>query len=418
MTRFYDEKEQWPPATRRDHTEKRIQDMLNLAYQKSSRIKQTLDELHVHPAEIRTLDDFEKLPVITRAELIELEMHEPPYAGLDNPDIQIGRIFTSPGPVYEPHLSDDDPLWARAYVAAGIQRGDVVLNAFSYHMVAAGLTFHGGINRAGATVVPSGTSSSQVQVQLIKDLNVTAFTGTPSFFLSIIRKAEELGYNFKRDFRVKRACFAAEPLEPSLRRIFENEYDIDTYQMYGATEVGDIAFECNQKHGWHICDEVYVEILDPLTRAKVPPGTYGEVVATRYNDTFFLFRFATGDLSRIIEAPCACGRTSYRMDGIVGRVGDAVKVRGLFITPNQVKKVLDAFKDIKIQAVISRRDHEDRLTLNVESKELLSDSSRLETKIKEYFKEVCTVKVDGITFLQSGTLPEDANLIVDQREWK
>ncbi|MCK7469646.1 MAG: hypothetical protein MZU95_01690 [Desulfomicrobium escambiense] len=112
----------------------------------------------------------------------------PPYAGLENPAIAIDRIFTSPGPVYEPHLSETDYLWARAFFAAGIGPKDVALNAFSYHLVAAGLTFHNGLRKVGATVVPSGTSSSQIQVQLIKDLKVTAYVGTPSFLMSIIDK--------------------------------------------------------------------------------------------------------------------------------------------------------------------------------------------------------------------------------------
>ncbi|MCK7477665.1 MAG: AMP-binding protein [Candidatus Moduliflexus flocculans] len=109
------------------------------------------------------------------------------------------------------------------------------------------MTFHNGLRKVGATVVPSGTSSSQIQVQLIKDLKVTAYVGTPSFLMSIIDKSKELGYNFKKDFRVKKACFAAEPLLPWLRQTFEKEHGIDTYQMYGATEVGDVAYECSQE---------------------------------------------------------------------------------------------------------------------------------------------------------------------------
>jgi len=416
--KFYDDKELWTTDLLKERAEKQILEMLKQAYSKSNRIKKICDESDIVFSRINTLNDFERLPVITRANLIELEALEPPFGGFENRDEHFDRIFTSPGPVYEPHLSEDDPLWARAYFAAGIRKGDVVLNAFSYHMVAAGLTFHGGLKRVGATVIPSGTSSSQVQVQLIKDLGVTAYTGTPSFLLSIIKKAEETGHNFKKDFKLKRACFAAEPLEASLRKLFEMEYDIDTYQMYGATEVGDIAYECHEKKGWHICNEVFVEILDPTTRKRVAPGTYGEVVVTRFNNKFFLFRFATGDLSRIMNDPCPCGRTSYRLDGIAGRVGDAVKVRGLFITPNQIKKVQDSFQEVKLQAIISRISHEDFLTLNVEPKQFLNESSSLKEKIENYFKDVCTVKIDKLLFIKPGTIKKDEDLIIDQRKWQ
>lgn len=417
MFQFYDSQESLSPEERNQRINRHISEMVSHAYQKSSRFKKICDELHLDYDAIKTIDDFEKLPVISRARLIELESLEPPYGGFQNNDAEIDRIFISPGPVYEPHLSENDPLWARAYYAAGIRKGDVVLNAFSYHMVAAGLTFHEGLRKVGATVVPSGTSSSQIQVQLIRDLGVTAYTGTPSFLMSIIKKAEEMGYDFKKDFQLKNACFAAEPLEPSLRQVFEQTYAIDTYQMYGATEVGDVAFECPEKKGWHICEEVFVEIVDPATGKRAPAGTYGEVVVTRFNDIFFLLRFGTGDLSRIIETPCSCGRTSYRIDGLVGRVGDAVKVRGLFITPNQLKKVGQKFLGVRIQAVVNRSGHEDILTLRVESVERDIGFSLMEAEFKQYFKEICTVGIDKLVFLEVGELKEGEPLLVDQRVW-
>jgi phenylacetate-CoA ligase len=417
MMHYFDDKEHLSVEERQHRINLHLSEMVALGYQKSTRINKTCNELKLDPSAIRTISDFEKLPVISRANLIERELLEPPFGGFQNPDADVDRIFISPGPVYEPHLSDDDPLWARAYFAAGIGRGDVVLNAFSYHMVAAGLTFHSGLRKVGATVIPSGTSSSQIQVQLIRDLGVTAYTGTPSFLLSIIKKAEEMGYDFKKDFRLRRACLAAEPLEPTLRETFERKYAIDTYQMYGATVVGDVAFECHEKNGWHICEEVFVEIIDPATGKRVPPGMYGEVVVTRFNNVFFLFRFGTGDISRLIETPCPCGRTSYRLDGLSGRVGDAVKVRGLFITPNQLRKLEEKFHDVKLQAIIRRSAHEDILTLRVELTQAPINPYTLEQEIRHYFSVVCTVKIDHLMFLEPGTLKKGEQLIVDERKW-
>ena len=236
-----------------------------------------------------------------------MEQADPPFAGLTGENLKTDRIFTSPGPVYEPHLTEADPIWARGYHAAGFGQTDIVLNAFSYHMVAAGLTFHGGLRRLGATIVPSGTSSTENQVQLIRDLGVTGYTGTPSFLMAIISKAEEMGYRFRDDFKVRRASFVAEPLQPTLRQRFENEYGIDTYQMYGATEVGDIAYECREKGNWHICEEVIVEIVDPATGEQLPSGTLGEVAVTRLNTMFFLFRFGTGDLRAMLRSRAPAG---------------------------------------------------------------------------------------------------------------
>jgi len=291
-----------------------------------------------------------------------------------------------------------------------------VLNAFSYHMVAAGLTFHSGLRRVGVTVVPSGASSTENQVQLIRDLGVTGFTGTPSFLMAIIKKAEEMGYNFKNDFKVRRASFVAEPLQPSLRERFEKEYGIDTFQMYGATEVGDIAYECREKKHWHICEEVIVEIVDPATGKQLGPGELGGVVVTRLNNLFFLFRFGTGDLSSYIKERCPCGRTSFRITGVAGRVGEATKVRGMFVAPSQLKLVSSRFGDLRLQAIVDRIDFKDHLTVRVEAGS--EDQAKLEGEFENVFKEICTVKIDKLEFIEKGTLSEKDSLIVDRRIWK
>jgi phenylacetate-coenzyme A ligase PaaK-like adenylate-forming protein len=418
VSEYFDEKETMSRTKREAYQNKRVAEMVRAGFERSKRIRSIFQERGMKPADIRTVRDLVKLPIISREQIVEIEAEDPPFGGLCDSVAQIERIFTSPGPVYEPHLGSEDPLWARAYKAAGFRDGDVVLNAFSYHMVAAGLTFHGGLNRVGATVVPSGTSGTQQQIQLIKDLRVTGYTGTPSFLKSIIDKSREMGFDFARDFNLKRASFAAEPLQPSLRQLFESEYDIDTYQMYGATEVGDVAYECTEKRGWHICEEVIVEIVDPATGAPMEPGNLGEVVVTRLNSIFFLFRFGTGDLSSIIEEPCPCGRTSFRLNGIAGRVGDAVKVRGMFIAPSQLKKVTEHFPEIAIQIVVKRTGHKDILTVKIDVKRTGFDRLALQAQLEKIFQEICTVKLDVVEFLEPGALKDDAKVIIDERVWQ
>jgi len=415
-SRYFDAKENMGLTKKQGYYNQSLAKMVRLGYQKSSRVKKIFDERNVKPTEIKFLKDLEKLPVISREELVKLEKEEYPFGGFCAKDMKTDRIFTSPGPVYEPHLTEKDPIWGRGYYAAGFRKEDVVLNAFSYHMVAAGLTFHSGLRRVGATVIPSGASSTENQVQLIRDLGATAYTGTPSFLMAIIKKAEEMGYDFKNNFKIRRASFVAEPLQPSLREKFEKEYGIDTYQMYGATEVGDIAYECSQKNGWHICEEVIAEIVDPTTGKQVGPGELGEVVVTRLNHIFFLFRFGTGDLSRYIKERCPCGRTSYRLAGISGRVGEATKVRGMFIAPSQLKLVSSRFGELKLQVLVDRVDFKDYLTIRIEAG--VEDQARLEREFENVFKEICTVKMDKLEFIQKGTLSDKDSLIVDRRTWK
>jgi len=418
MNHLFDKKESWGRRKRKNQQDKALAEMVKLGYAQSARVRKMLDDAGIHPADIKSREDLQRLPVTSREKLVEMELLQPPYAGLENPDIPIDRIFTSPGPVYEPHLSETDFLWARAFFAAGIGPGDVAINAFSYHLVAAGLTFHNGLRRVGATVVPSGTSSSQIQVQLIKDLKVTAYVGTPSFLKAIIDKSREMGFDFKKDFRVKKACFAAEPLLPDLRRSFEDDYGIDTYQMYGATEVGDVAYECAEKKGWHICEETIVEIVDPATGKNVPEGELGEVVVTRLNKIFFLLRFGTGDLSRLMTDICPCGRTSYRLAGIAGRVGEAVKVRGLFIAPSQLKMLQSKFNNLPLQAVVSRIGHEDILKIKVEKISPEIGTASWEEHFRKVFRDLCTVRLDDIDYVNPEFLRQEEKLIVDQRSWQ
>jgi phenylacetate-CoA ligase len=417
-SRFFDWKETASVPDRRRLYHDGLARMVGLGYRKSKRVKAILDERKIAPSDIQSIGDLERLPVISREELVKMQAENPPFGGFSAKNVKTDRIFTSPGPVYEPHLTEKDPIWARGYYAAGFRRGDVVLNAFSYHMVAAGLTFHSGLRRLGATVVPSGASSTENQVQLIRDLHVTAYTGTPSFLMAIIKKAEELGHSFRDDFEVRRASFVAEPLQPSLRERFEKEYAIDTYQMYGATEVGDIAYECKEKSHWHICEEVIVEIVDPATGKQVGPGILGEVVVTRLNGMFFLFRFGTGDLSSFVEEACACGRTSYRLTGISGRVGEATKVRGMFITPSQLRQVASRFGNVKLQAVVDRSGFKDQLTIRVEVGGGESDRTMFQRAFENTVKEICTVKTDKLEMVNVGTISDSESLIVDKRQWK
>ena len=415
MTAYFDENETQSTEERLIHQGRKMRRMLQEGSKKSKRLKAILDEAGVNPDTFQFPADMAKLPVISREKLVEWELAEPPYGGLDDPDAEIDRIFISPGPVYEPHLSEDDLLWARAYKAAGVQKGEIALNAFSYHMVAAGLTFHNGLRKVGATVIPSGAAGREQQVQLIRDLKPTVFSGTPSFLMSIIEKAEELNFKFGTDFRIKKACFAAEPLLPNIRETLEKKYGIDTYTMYGATEVGDIGFECSEKKGWHLCEEVYVEIVDPATGQTVAPGELGEIVVTRFNSLFFLVRFGTGDLSRLIAEPCPCGRTSYRLDGIAGRVGEAVKVRGLFIAPSQLRALMKVWPEKALQIVVDRKDDKDVLTARLFTATPLTEA--LMEKFRKSFRETCTVGIDKLEWADRKEWDVQTPLIVDQRKW-
>jgi phenylacetate-CoA ligase len=252
------------------------------------------------------------------------------------------------------------------------------------------------------------------------DLKATAYVGTPSFLMAVIKQAEEMGHDFNRNFYVKRAWFTGEMLAPSVRKSLEDDYNIDTYQAYAVTEPGGaIAYECSYKNGLHLMDEYIVEIVNPASGKQLATGEVGEIVVTPvHNKTWGLIRFGTGDLSSIIEDVCPCGRTSRKLTSIQGRIGEAVKVRGMFVVAKQVESVLSQFKQIaRYQISVSRIDQRDEMTITAELCDDACDKTSLAEEIGRKFQSVCLVNPDRIEFINKGTLTQDSKTIIDLRKW-
>jgi phenylacetate-CoA ligase len=409
-----------PPEARHQYFDSKLAAVVLHAYEHSPAAKAMMDKAGLRPEDIRTGKDLHKLPIMRKTDLLELQKKNPPFGGILNiPTDEVERVFISPGPVYEIQPSSVK-FFAHSFWAAGFRKGDVVINTFTYHMSPAGILFHEGIRDCGATVVVAGTGNTDLQVQIMKDLKVTGFVGTPSFLMTVINRAGELGYDVKKDLAIKKAWFTGEMLAPSLRTIFEGDYNIDTYQAYAVTEPGGcIAHECYCKSGMHFTDDYIVEVIDPETGEHVTPGETGEIVVTPiHSPDWGLLRFGTGDLSSYTMEPCPCGRTSCRMTGVVGRTGDAVKVRGMFVVAKQAEQAITASGEVsRFQITVGRRQHRDEMTLKLELKDKNADKAKLTEGINKKFQDVCRIKLDKIDFVDSGTIPEDKQGIIDERKW-
>jgi len=419
---FFDELETMSAKAREKYLNQGLSQTVDNAYHHAPVVKKILDEAGISPSQIRTVKDLESLPIIRKTDLIEWQKANPPYGGfLAIPPEDVERIFISPGPVYEPIQHSGIKWFAKAFWAGGFRKGDVVINTFAYHMSPGGILFHEALRDCGATAIPMGTGNTDIQIQTMYDLKVTGFVGTPSFLMTIIRRAEELGYNFRQSFALQRAWFTGEMLPPSLRKTFEEDYQIATAQAYAVTEPGGaIAYECRQKSGLHLMDEYIVEIADPETGKQLGPEEIGEIVVTPiHNKTWGLIRFGTGDMSSYITEACPCGRTANRLTGIVGRTGDAVKVRGMFIVAKQAEQAISSFEQIsRFQIVVGRRGHRDEMTLKVELKDEAIDKSKLAEALNKRFQDVCRMKIDNIEFVAKGTFPEEYQKVVDERTWE
>jgi phenylacetate-CoA ligase len=418
---YFDDLETMSPAKRRSYLDKRLAGHIDRVYRLAPAVKRLFDRAGVAPAQVRTAADLEKLPITRKTDLLEMQKADPPFGGvaaISWGDVE--RVFISPGPIYE--MQPSSVKWfARSFWAAGFRKGDLVINTFTYHMSPAGILFHEAIRDCGATVVVAGTGNTDLQVQIMKDLKVTGFVGTPSFLMTVIQRAAEMGLDIIHDLSIKRAWFTGEMLAPSLRKTFEEEYDIDTYQAYAVTEPGGaIAYECYQKSGMHLMDEYVTEVVDPQTGKQLGPGEVGEIVATQlFNPNWGLIRFGTGDLSSYIQEPCACGRTAYRLTGIVGRAGDAVKVRGMFVVARQAEQAITGGGQVaRWQLIVGRRQHRDELTLKVSLKDTVADTAGLSKEIDRKFQDICRIKIDRIDFVEAGEIPEKAQGIKDERKWE
>ncbi|MEN8614482.1 AMP-binding protein [Dehalogenimonas sp. THU2] len=420
IDQHYDKMESMTAAERQVFLDARLVNAIARAFRGAPAAKTLMAQAGVKPADIKTSKDMEKLPITRKSDLIEHQQKRPPYGGYfvgKKDDIE--RIFISPGPVYEPLHFSHIKWFARSFWAAGFRKGDVVINTFTYHLSPAGTLFGEALRHCGATVIVAGAGNTEIHIKAMKDLKVNGFVGTPSYLMSIIKKIEETG-DFKNDFNIRKAWFTGEMLSPSLRRVFEDDYGIDTRQAYAVTEPGGaLAFECSQKSGLHLMDDYFIEIVDPVSGEQLPPGDIGEVVVTPLNNPHWgLLRFGTGDLSRLVVDECACGRTSPKLAGLLGRTGEAVKVRGMFVVPKQVEAMLAAFPGVgRFQLVVTREGTRDSLKLRVEVGPDTSVRESLLRTIETAFQSACVVKLDGIEAMTPGSIPADAKPVIDERNW-
>jgi phenylacetate-CoA ligase len=416
---YFDEMETLSDDAREKYRNESLYQTVGYAYRNSAFARNLLDKAGVRPFSIRTPKDLELLPITRKNDLIEMQKANPPFGGLlAVPPEEIERIFISPGPIYE-YQPSGIHWFARSFYAAGFRKGDIAVNTFTYHMSPAGILFQEGLRQCGATVVVMGTGNTDSLLKTMLDLSVTGFVGTPTFLMNVIKRAEELGYKFSQQFAVKKAWFTGEMLPPSLRKVFEENYQISTFQAYAVTEPGGaIAYECAEKSGMHLMDEYIVEIVDPQTGKQLDPGQIGEIVVTPiHNKTWGLIRFGTGDLSSFTLEKCACGRTSPKIAGIVGRSGDAVKVRGMFIVAKQAEQVLSSYDSIaRFQIIVDRKGNRDEMILKLELENDAVGKAQLFDDINKKFQDVCRCKLDNFEVVAAGTITE-AKTLVDVRKW-
>ncbi|MBI3914276.1 MAG: AMP-binding protein [Chloroflexi bacterium] len=392
------------------------------AYAHAPGVKKIFDAAGVKPAAIKHVADLERVPVTSKDMLAELQKQNPPFGGFLAVDARkLKHIFLSPGPLYEPHGAEKAlaAVFTNVFRAAGFKRGDVVLNTLSYHLVPAGLLLDHALQSIGATVVPSGVGNTELQVKMMLDLRVTGYAGTPSFLMTLIKKAEEMGLDFKKQFALSHTLFSAEPYAPSLRVQFEGTYGLKTMNVYATAELGALAYDIENtfstpdKSALQLVAGAVIELVDRETGKRVGARAPGEVVVTTFNETYPLIRLGTGDMAIYTD-------DSLRNIMLVGRAGEAVKVRGMFVHPNQLKLAASKFPAIaRVQGIVTRPNNvRDDFALKVELADEAADREKLRAEYSAAVQGVCRVSVDRIEFVAKGMIGENARGMVDERKWE
>ena len=394
----------------------RISDLVKYAYKHAPAIRTLLDEAGVAPSAINGADDLACIPVLNKDALVEIHRENPPFGGFltIDPD-DLPRIYISPGPIYDPQPTLDDAQTQLAPLRyIGIGRGDRVLNTFMYHLTPAGILLDEAIRACGGTVIPTGPGNTDLQIMLMTDLGATGFVGQPSYLMTLLDKAAEMGQGVEA-VPLKKALFSAEPYTESQRERFEGEYGMTTTSAYGTADLGFIGYTRAGVQGFCIMPSIYLQICDPETGAPLPAGDSGEIVATTLNKSYPLIRFGTGDLGALAPQPQCEGQ---QLLGLFGRSGDAVKVRGMFLHPNQLQYAVMQFPQIKaIQAVITRPENRDVVTVNLELNEGAS-SAGLEQKLSALAQQAARLRIDAVNIVDAGSIDPSARAIIDERKWE
>lgn len=363
--------------------DERLVDTVRHVYANVPYYKRLMDEKGVTPGDIKSRDDLYKLPFLTKNDLREAY----PYGLLAAPLDDCVRIQSTSGTtgkrVVAFYTQGDINLWedccARAIVAAGGTKSDVVQVAYGYGLFTGGPGLNGGSHKVGCLTLPMSSGNTQRQIQFIQDLHSTILCCTPSYAAFIGETFQEMGIA-PEEISLKAGIFGAEAWSEEMRRDIERKLGIHAYDIYGLTEISGpgVSFECEAQTGMHINEDHFIaEIINPETGEVLPDGEKGELVFTSITKKAFpLLRYRTRDICVLNREPCPCGRTHVKMSKPMGRSDDMLIIRGVNVFPSQIETVLlNHGYPANYQIIVDRVKNSDTLDVQVEmTNEMFADT--------------------------------------------
>jgi phenylacetate-CoA ligase len=411
MTDYYDSLETRDPAVRETALMAALPGLIAHARDNAPGIARIL--AGVEPGDVKSREALAGLPVVRKSDLMALQKAEPPFGGLTaTPPRGLSRLYLSPGPIADPQGHGED-WWrfARALFAAGFRKGDIVHNCFAYHFTPAGIMFESAAHAVGCAVFAGGTGQTELQIEAMAHYRADGFAGTPDFLKIVLDKAKETGVALPA---LKKALVSGGALFPSLRQDIR-DHGVAVLQCYGSADLGLIAYESEAMEGMILDEQIVVEIVRPGTGNPLPDGEVGEVVVTSLNRDYPLIRFATGDLSAILPGQSPCGRTGPRIKGWLGRADQATKIRGMFVHPGQIDRVVGRHPEIlRARLVVSSADGKDVAVLICEMSG--SASEAICGEIADSVQRECKIRAN-VQIVVNGEIANDGKVIEDVRNY-
>lgn len=382
-----------------------LKNIVRVAYENVPMYKRKFDEIGLRPEHIQTLKDIEKIPFTTKNDLRD----NYPYGLFAVPLKKIVRLHASSGttgkPIVVGYTKNDMENWseniARLVIAAGGREEDVAQVVFGYGLFTGGFGLHQGLEKVGITVVPSSSGHSERQLMLMQDFGTTILVGTPSYALYLAEIADEMGLD-KSKLKLKLGLFGGEGHTPEMRAEIERRWGIKATENYGLSEVQGpgVAGECYCQCGMHINeDHFYPEIINSETGEALEYGNKGELILTTLTkEGIPMLRYRTKDITILNPEKCECGRTSVRMNKVLGRTDDMLIIRGVNVFPSQIESVLVGMEGIgpHYQIIVTKNGYMDAIEVHVELidgklLEKFSELEKLEKKIRHELKVVLQI---------------------------
>ena len=372
-----------PSGELRELQSARLREVVRRTYDNVALFRQRMDERGLTPQDIRGVDDVARLPMTVKNDLRDTY----PYGLFASPLREIVRLHASSGttgkPIVVAYTQADLNVWTevmlRTLAGYGLHAGDVVQNSYGYGLFTGGLGMHYGAEALGATVIPISGGNTDRQIMVMRDFGTSAICCTPSYFLHILDRAEEIGVDL-RTLPLRAGCFGAEPWTDAMRRRIEAAAGIKAFDVYGLTEIvgPGVGAECTAQDGLHIFeDHFYPEIIDPKSLEPLPDGSEGELVLTTLSKQAMpMIRYRTRDITSLSREACSCGRTLRRIRRISHRSDDMFIVRGVNVFPSQIESAILSVEGISTyyQIYLTRQRDLDQIEVRIEvTRDVLSD---------------------------------------------